>query len=203
LAPDTTYRYRAQATDAAGNLSSYSNVADVKTSSVQSSGPQSLFPQNVSPAILTDSDTSAVNLGVKFLSNVAGRITGIRFFKGGSQNGGPHTGTLWTSTGTQLATGTFTDETPTGWQTLIFASPVSIQANTVYIASYTAPVGRYSASNNYFASSLVSVYLTAPSSGSVGGNGVYRYGARAFPTQTYQACNYFVDVVFQASSSTL
>lgn len=199
LTASTAYRYRVQATDAAGNVSAYSNIANVTTSGAQSGATQSLFPQSVSPAVLTDSDTSSVNLGVKFLSKVAGRITGVRFFKNGSQNGGPHTGTLWTSTGTQLATGTFANETATGWQTLTFASPVTVQANTVYIASYTAPIGRYSATKNFFASSLVNGNLTAPSSGSSGGNGLYKYGARAVPTQTYQATNYFVDVVFQAT----
>src|SRR5207247_2599686 len=29
-----------------------------------------------------------------------------------------------------------------------------------------------------------------------GGNGLYRYGASAFPTNTFNASNYYVDVVF-------
>ncbi|MCE4226939.1 DUF4082 domain-containing protein, partial [Methylobacterium sp. C25] len=43
--------------------------------------------------------------------------------------------------------------------------------------------------------------LTAPSSATSGGNGVYAYGAASqFPTSTYQAANYYVDVVFNAST---
>ena len=40
-------------------------------------------------------DTSAVELGVKFRSDVAGYITGIRFYKG-PDNTGTHVGHLWT-----------------------------------------------------------------------------------------------------------
>ena len=43
-------------------------------------------------------DTSAVQVGVRFSSAVAGSVTGIRFYKG-TQNGGTHQGYLWSSTG--------------------------------------------------------------------------------------------------------
>ena len=43
-------------------------------------------------------DTSAVELGVKFRSDVAGFITGIRFYKTAG-NTGTHTGTLWSTAG--------------------------------------------------------------------------------------------------------
>ena len=39
--------------------------------------------------------------------------------------------------------------------------------------------------------------------GTVGGNGVYGYGASAFPTQTFNATNYWVDVVFDSTPDTL
>ena len=45
-----------------------------------------------------------------------GTVTAIRFYKGAG-NGGTHTGSLWSSPGTRLATVTFTGETATGWQT--------------------------------------------------------------------------------------
>ena len=56
-----------------------------------------------------------IELGVKFESAVPGYITGIRFYKGAG-NTGTHVGHLWTSTGTLLATATFTNETAAGWQ---------------------------------------------------------------------------------------
>jgi hypothetical protein len=70
-----------------------------------------------------------VELGVKFQSDVNGSITGIRFYKGEADTD-VHTGSLWSSTGVPLATGTFTGETASGWQQLNFSSPVPITPNT-------------------------------------------------------------------------
>ena len=47
---------------------------------------------------------------MKFQSSVPGWVAGVRFYKGAG-NDGTHTGSLWTASGTLLATGTFTDET--------------------------------------------------------------------------------------------
>ena len=53
--------------------------------------------------------------------------------------------------GTQLAAATFSGETASGWQQVSFDSPVAIDANTTYVASYHAPNGHYAATNGYFA----------------------------------------------------
>ena len=142
---------------------------------------------------------SAVELGVKFKSDVAGTITGIRFYKA-SANTGAHTGNLWTITGTLLATATFSNETASGWQQALFAAPVTIASNTVYVASYHANNGHYSEDVYYFQGKGVdNPPLHALTNGVSGGNGVYAYGASsAFPNQTWNAANYWVDVVFQA-----
>ncbi|MEA2907960.1 MAG: hypothetical protein QOJ15_41, partial [Bradyrhizobium sp.] len=59
-------------------------------------------------------------------------------------------------------------------------------------------VGEYSVDNNYFANAHTSGPLTAPSSSSSGGNGVYAYGSsNLFPNNTFSAANYWVDVVFK------
>ncbi len=157
----------------------------------------SLFSPSNTPATVTVNDTGAVELGVKFTSSVLGKITGIRFYKG-PQNLGTHIGNLWTTGGTRLATATFTNETASGWQQVNFTTPVSIQANTTYVASYYAPRGFYSANSNYFANALVNGTLTAPANAGVaGGNGVYAYSATSkFPNSTFNATNYWVDVVF-------
>ena len=52
---------------------------------------------------------------MKFQSSVPGWVAGVRFYKGAGNNG-THTGSLWTASGTLLATGTFTNETASGWQ---------------------------------------------------------------------------------------
>ena len=102
------------------------------------------------PTGVDSGDGSAVELGVRFRSDVVGSITGIRFYKA-STNTGTHIGNLWTNTGTLLATATFSGESASGWQTVSFSTPVTIAANTTYVASYFAPVGHYSADSNYFA----------------------------------------------------
>ena len=133
---------------------------------------------------------------MKFTSSIAGNITGIRFYKG-SQDIGTHTGHLWSATGTLLGSATFSGETASGWQQVNLSAPVPITAGTTYVVSYHT-AGRYSANANYFATAHVNGSLTAPSSSASGGNGVYRYGtAVGFPTSTYNANNYWVDVVFQ------
>ena len=95
-----------------------------------------------------DDENQPVELGVKFRSDVDGFITGVRFYKGAA-NTGTHIGNLWTSTGTLLATATFTSET-SGWQQVSFGAPVAITANTTYVASYHTNVGHYSATGAYF-----------------------------------------------------
>jgi len=76
---------------------------------------------------------------------------------------------------------------------------VSITANTVYVASYHANNGHYSYDNNYFSVNGVdNPPLHALANGVSGGNGVYAYGSSSiFPNQTWNACNYWVDVVWQ------
>ena len=152
-----------------------------------------IFSSTATPAIITVNDPNAVDLGVKFSSSVSGSITGIRFYKG-PLNTGTHIGNLWSSNGTLLASATFTNETASGWQQVTFSSPVPITAGTTYIASYQTN-GDYSVNVNFFATSLSFGALTTPSNA-----GVYAYSsANAFPTNSYQASNYWVDVIFNAT----
>jgi hypothetical protein len=158
--------------------------------------PCSLWNDTTTPAVAAANDASAVELGVKFRSQNAGYIVALRFYKGPG-NTGTHVGKLWTHTGTQLASVTFTNETASGWQQAILASPVPIAANTTYVASYHTTAGRYAVNLGYFNSSgFANGPLTALANGADGSNGVYLYGAGGFPTQSFNAANYWVDVVF-------
>jgi Domain of unknown function (DUF4082)/Cadherin-like domain len=153
----------------------------------------SLFSPTSTPSTVTVSDTSSVELGVKFQTSVAGTITGIRFYKG-PQNTSTHTGNLWSSTGALLASAVFSGETASGWQQVNFAA-VTLTPGTTYTASYHTN-GFYSANANYFATALTNGPLTAPATT----NGVYVYGSTsAFPTNSFNATNYWVDVVFNQS----
>ena len=162
--------------------------------------PCSLWGSTTMPAIVSWSDSNAQELGVKFRAEVNGVITGLRFYKG-AQNTGPHVGNLWTSTGTKLASVTFSNETASGWQQVSLPTPVAITANTTYVASYHTTVGRYAANSAYFTGEYVKSPLRAPANGVSGGNGVYKVGASGFPNQTYNANNYWVDVVFDTMSA--
>ncbi len=161
-------------------------------------GGSTIWAATTTPAVAAASDTGAVELGVKFRANVDGYICGVRFYKG-SGNSSSHVGKLWSSSGTLLASATFTNETASGWQQVDFATPVAVTANTVYVASYYAPVGRYAINSNYFASGVTSGSLYAFSSTESGGNGVFLYGSGGFPTNSWNSSNYWVDVIFTTS----
>jgi len=159
----------------------------------------SLFSASDVPATVTENDPNAVELGVKFQSSVAGQVTAIRFYKG-PQNTGAHVGNLWSATGTLLANATFSGETASGWQQVNLSTPISISAGTTYVVSYHTNQGFYSDDANYFTAAHTNGPLTALASGSSGGNGVYAYGsASAFPNNSWNASNYWVDVVFTSN----
>ncbi len=164
-----------------------------------SSGSYSLWPGSAVPGLVDSGPDKAVELGVKYRSDISGYITGIRFYKA-STNTGPHTGNLWTNSGTLLATAPFANESASGWQQVIFPTAVPISVNTVYVASYHTGSGHYSADQNYFKNKGVdSPPLHALANGVAGFNGVYAYGsASSFPKQGWNSSNYWVDVIFSA-----
>jgi YVTN family beta-propeller protein len=177
-------------------------IGSDEAGSAASSGPElTIWPSGTVPATVSAADANAVNLGVKFRSDQAGFITGIRFYKGAA-NTGTHVGSLWSEAGALLATATFSNETATGWQQVRFASPVAVTANTTYVASYLAPNGGYSYNASYFtAGGFDNVPLHALPNSVAGGNGVYRYGTgNLFPNDTFNANNYWVDVLFTTST---
>jgi hypothetical protein len=145
----------------------------------------------VNPA---STNKQAIEVGMQFTSNVSGYVTGVRFFKA-STNKGTHVGNLWTSTGTNLARVTFTNETASGWQVAYFPSPVAITANTTYVISYHAPQGHNAADNGSFTTAVSQLPIQALADGQDTPNGVYEYGASAFPTAGATATNYWVDVI--------
>ena len=188
---------KSRATDDSGNLEIPS--AGITVTSLASSYPCTVWSSSTVPANPADTDSSALELGFKFRALQNGYITGVRFYKG-TGNTGTHIGHLWSSTGTVLATATFTNETATGWQQVNFAAPVAITANTTYVASYFAPLGHYSYNSAFFTSAVVNGPLRALANGEDGGNGLYLYTASGgFPNGTWNSNNYWVDVVFSTT----
>ena len=188
LTNGTTYTFKVTASNAYGT-------------SPPSGASNEIVPQDTifnfsTPATIDSNDNSSVELGVKFSSEAAGTIAGIRFYKA-TANTGTHVGSLWSSTGTLLASATFTNETASGWQQVNFPTPVAINANTTYVAGYFAPKGNYSNTTSGFASAGVSNPPLQALANATSLNGVYKYGtASSFPTNSYKSTNYWVDVDF-------
>ena len=191
-----------------GGLSNGSSYTfTVTAANTAGSGPPSIasaavIPRDTifnfaTPPTINSADPHAVELGVKFTASIGGYVTGIRFYKG-STNTGTHVGNLWSSSGTLLASATFTGETASGWQQVNFAAPVAIAANTTYIAAYFAPKGDYSETLSGFASAGLSNPPLSALANSISVNGVYAYSATpVFPSSTYQSTNYWVDLDFE------
>jgi hypothetical protein len=191
LTNGTSYTFTVKATNAVG-----SSAASAATNAVI---PKRSIFELATPPTTDSGDAGAVNLGVKFNADSAGTITGVRFYKAAT-NTGTHVGSLWSSTGTLLAQATFANETASGWQTATFATPVAITAGTTYIASYLAPSGHYAVTGAAFSSAGIDNAplhaLLAP----LGANGVYAYaGSTLFPSNSYNASNYWVDVLYAGS----
>jgi len=141
-------------------------------------------------------DGSAIELGMKFRSYTDGFVTAVRFYKSPS-NTGTHIGQLWSSSGTLLGEATFQNETASGWQRVDLPTPVAVTAGTTYIVSYHSSAGNYSYSDFYFLNSIENGLLTGLANGIDGANGLYKYtNTPAFPVNSYQNSNYWVDVEF-------
>lgn len=200
-----TATIKVRATDINGNIEIPGAVPSAKAISVNvtpsTSAVYSIWNASAVPQVITEQDNNAVELGVKFQTTVNGFIQGIRFYKS-TTNTGIHSGSLWSKTGTKMGQATFTAESASGWQEVYFANPIAVTAGTTYIASYHTTTGRYSQDASYFANGgVISTNLRALANGADGANGVYRYSTTsAFPNSSFQANNYWVDVVFTTNN---
>lgn len=192
LLPSTTYHFAPNSSDSVGASVSGSDLS-FTTLSVPPPPPPStvtsFWPASQIPGTPSTTDTQAVELGIRFTSDTAGQIVAIRFYKG-SGNTGTHTGTVWVSSGTKLFSGTFANETASGWQELAVSPPVSIIAGASYTVSYHDPNSHYASDQPYF-----NVKRDVPPLHAGIGAGVYVYGSSpAFPTSVWNNSNYWVDV---------
>src|SRR5271157_2121305 len=118
LASNTTYTATISGAQSTSGVSMTAPFSWSFTTASASS-TTSIWSSTAKPANPSDPDSSPVELGVKFYSDVSGSITGLRFYKG-STNTGTHVADLWTSSGKLLATATFKSETGSGWQQVNF-----------------------------------------------------------------------------------
>ena len=182
--------------DLAGNALS----ADVSWSFSVRTCPCTIWPSSAQPGIASSSDAGAVELGLRLRADIAGWISGVRFYKGAG-NGGTHVGSLWSNSGTlpgardvhrrerlRLAAGQLR-RTCAGLRgddvrgvVLPHQRPLRGQRLGVRRAGVDASL------------------LHALRDGLDGASGVYRYSSQpTFPDQTFQSSNYWVDVVFETS----
>ncbi|MFL5238273.1 MAG: DUF4082 domain-containing protein [Rhizomicrobium sp.] len=175
-------------------LGTSENVTSTATAPVAAASTSTTLFTTQAPALTNVTDAGHdYELGMRFTSDASGVIQAIRYYKAPSETGS-HVGHIWSATGQQLATVTFTNEGTSGWQQQALATPLTIQAGTSYVVSVNVN-DYYVATSQGFASGISNGGLNAPVSA-----GVYDYVAGVFPTADYQNTNYFRDVVFAPSS---
>jgi len=197
LPSGATLSVTATARPSGGGTATTAPPWSLRIDSGDGNSPATLWTTAATPAIVAVDDPNPVELGVVWRSEVSGRVVALRYYKAAASQG-PHIGRLWTVGGVLLGTATFADTTTQGWQQAPLVSPVAVTAGVDYVASYHAPSGRYSATLGTFTSSARRrAPLVAPASTGASGNGRYRYGPGGFPTDTYLAADYGVDVVVE------
>lgn len=129
-------------------------------------------------------------LGIKITVDQAMELAAVRFYKDTKETG-PHTVTVWSSTGVIMASVPVASETASGWQQQALATPLRLDPGTVYVISV---------SFNKFFVATTSGLLTQVVSGPLrsvadGLNGVFGASAGTFPNRSSRQSNYFVDAV--------
>jgi len=167
-------------------------------------GPFSLFPASLVPAVTgtsvqdgrSGSGPWSYELGVKIEVSSAQPLTAVRFYKDPGETGS-HVGRIWSATGELLAEVPFANETSSGWQQQELASPLALDADTVYVVS----VGLNTAFVSTRSGLSEQIVVGPLQSVEDGQNGVFATAAATFPQQSFSSTNYFVDVVVAGSTS--
>jgi hypothetical protein len=172
-------------------------------------GPFSLFDSE-NPS-LQGNDGQPLETGFKFRVTQVGTISAIRFYKlTANGDNTAYTVNLWTNgnsgtPGTNLRTANSSTITGTGWKS-ISITPATLTPNIVYVISMHSSSGWYTFTNNYFPTtpddySRPPFVIVANNDDPAGvGNGVWRYTATsAFPFNTGNTTNYYIDLVFNTT----
>ena len=198
LSMDTTYYYRVTSADAVGNVSTAPTDPNPPGTFTTSHCPCTIWTPAEVPVQPSFPDTSSVEVGTKFRSTLDGYITAIRFYKG-SANTGTHVGSLWTATGTLLATVTFSGESSSGWQQAVLSSPRGRDSQynicRLVLREHWRLCGR---------SKLFPVWGDERTFAGIGERIRWRQRCLqvrpgGFPTDTFNGTNYWVDVVFETT----
>ena len=182
---------------------SVKNVGNTTPPATSGSG---FFSSSARPAATETRDTADYELGMKFRALKDGDITALKYYRGSADANDTDTRTLhlWSSSGNELAEVTVTSASgATGWQTAALSTPVHLTANSQYVVSY-GTTQNYAELVDYFSGAQTNADGTLSVSGAAGvfsGKAGSGSGPGFFPTQTWNASNYWADVVFKASAS--
>ncbi|HEV8687456.1 MAG TPA: Ig-like domain-containing protein, partial [Gaiellaceae bacterium] len=127
-------------------------------------------------------------LGVQVKVDTPMQVNSLRFWKT-AQEGGIHTGKIWSAAGAVIAQAEFALETASGWQEQPLANAVTLQPGQVYTVSVNA--------NDFFSftsGGLAAEVTSGPLHTVVGNNGVFAPTGGLFPAQSFNNSNYFVDL---------
>jgi parallel beta-helix repeat protein len=151
---------------------------------------RSFFEETDSRDARSYSDNAGLEVGLQFQADVDGSINSIRIYTGPGSDA--ETINLWSADGKLIASQAVGNMSGEGWQEISFDTPVQVEAGETYVASYYSPSGTYTATSGYFDGAMDAGPISLDQSA-----GVYSYGGNSnFPDQSYNATNYWVDVVF-------
>ncbi len=169
---------------------------------------QNVFGSTVPGAVNISNDSDQIVLGFLFKVATAGNIVGYRFYEGNyNYPSNTREGSLWSVSGTQLATKVAPAMGSNGWKEVLFDAPVAVSANTPYMVSVFFNLGNWSASFGGFNSDVVSGDITVYGFGntpdSMTEQGRYiESPVNAFPIfGSGGRSAYGMDVMFEAGSS--
>ena len=179
---------KSRATDDSGNIETPGPGVNVTVNC-----PCSLFGSNYTPSITSANDPSAYELGMKFQST----RSRAGWPACASTRARATTGRIPARSGRPPAPCSLPAPSRTrrasGWQTMTFANPVQISANTTYVVSYYDPAGPLRLRSGLVR--LAAQYAAAHGAegdymATGGGNGVFNTGGPGFPTSTFSGSSY-------------
>ena len=180
------------ATTAALALAACSDASPVIDTRAPPGGPNYYFGQvqtiftNQTPTRTSVDADGGREVGTRFTVYVDGKISGFRFWKAAGETG-THTAKLWTTSGTLLASATFSGETSSGWQTVGTDTVIAAGTYVVSVNTNVQMVKTATYFDDYGPISHDDIYANLSYHGQPAGS---------FPT-TAGSGIYFVDVNFR------
>ncbi len=153
-----------------------------------------IFTNQVPAATAGDRDLP-YELGTKFKTTVGARVLKARLYAAATETG-VHTVRLWRVADSAVIAGPYAWTFPsgtTGWKEFTFPEPVLIAGNTDYIIDVTNGTDQwYFGTEHAFDAPVNNGPLVT-----YVGSGVYATALGTMPTQTWNNCNYYRDVVIE------